>query len=335
MTKLKVVDDREKPNADGLIENSKGGTEMMARGLKARLDRELYDKFNIVKSRVSDNSFSDDKINLFWAHDLVQDPAHRLGEKEIRDRFAKFIFVSEWQKQQYQDYLGIAPSKSVVLKNAIEPITTKFSDKELKKGEPLRLIYHTTPHRGLSILVPLIEELAKTKNIHLDVYSSFSIYGWDHGDTAYEPLYDRIRKHPNMTYHGYKENSVVRKALKRAHLFAFPSIWVETSCISIIEASSAAVHCLYPNLGALPETTGGFGTMYQFDENIQRHGDYFFTLLSNHIDHLNKVLRKEDSFNEFQDSLGFQKVWTDTRYNWKTRTAQWTNFLNATLREFS
>ena len=41
-----------------------------------------------------------------------------------------------------------------------------------------------------------------------------------------------------MTYHGFKPNDVVRKALSEAHIFAYPSIWVETSCISAIEAMS-------------------------------------------------------------------------------------------------
>ena len=87
--------------------------------------------------------------------------------------------------------------------------------------------------------------------IHFDVYSSFEAYGWKERDKPYEEVFKTIREHDGMTYHGFKPNDVVRKALSEAHIFAYPSIWVETSCISAIEAMSAGVQIVCPNLGAL------------------------------------------------------------------------------------
>ena len=87
--------------------------------------------------------------------------------------------------------LGVPYDKSLVLKNAIDPMDPKLIDKPDPK-EQVRLIYHTTPHRGLELLVPImdwIEEQLPEVNWHLDVYSSFGIYGWEDRDKPYEGLF--------------------------------------------------------------------------------------------------------------------------------------------------
>ena len=91
-------------------------------------------------------------------------------------------------------------------------------------------------------------------NVHLDVFSSFNAYGWAERDEPYQELFDKIEAHPQMTYHGFKPNNIVRNALQKAHIFAYPSIWMETSCIALMEAMSAGLMCVHPNLAALPET---------------------------------------------------------------------------------
>jgi len=104
----------------------------------------------------------------------------------------------------------------------------------------IRLIYTPTPHRGLEILVPVFEHIVRDMpDIHLDIFSSFNLYGWKERDKAYEKLFERIDAHPQMTNHGTVKNSVVRDYLGKSHIFAYPSIWKETSGITLIEAMSS------------------------------------------------------------------------------------------------
>ena len=56
--------------------------------------------------------------------------------------------------------------------------------------------------------------------------------------------------------------------LKEMHIYAFPSIWVETSCISAIEAMGAGCEIVTTNLGALYETCTPFGKLVGFDRNL-------------------------------------------------------------------
>lgn len=308
------------PSKDGTYKGAMGGTEMMMQGLKDRVSSDLLEQFQIICSRVRE---LDDKPRVLWLHDLWNDPeASHLQDAESRKRFEKLVFVSNYQLQTYNLGLGVPYSDSIVLKNAIEPITWKD-----KNDDVIRLIYHTTPHRGLNILVASFEALAKDygDNIHLDVYSSFNAYGWPERDKPYENLFESIKNHPQMTYHGYQPNHVIRKALQEAHIFAYPNTWIETSCISAIEAMSAGCQVVCPNLGALPETTGGFATMYQFNEDVNAHANHFVNIL-NHAIHM----QKNDK--NWKQKMLFQKNWVDNNYNWNVRSQEWKFFLQDLLR---
>lgn len=301
-------------NSDGTYADAKGGTEMMADKIQSALvESGLQDKINIIHSRVRD--VDPDKKNLYIVHDTWNDPesAH-LKDPELRKRFEKIIFVSNQQLQTFKYGLGVPYSESLVMKNAIEPIELTPCGKPTDK---INIIYHTTPHRGLELLVPAFEHLAQTyKNIHLDVYSSFQIYGWDQRDIPYQPVFNRIRNHPQMTYHGFQPNEVVREALKRAHIFAYPNIWAETSCIAAIEAMSAGCDVVCPNFEALAETTSGFATEYQFNEDMQEHLNVFATHLEHSIVNINSEFTKS--------RLVAAKSVIDAQYDWETvRKNQW------------
>ena len=122
-----------------------------------------------------------------------------------------------------------------------------------------------------------------------------------------------------MTYHGFQENSVVREALQQAHIYAYPNVWPETSCISVIEAMSAGCQIVCPNFAALPETTGHFATMYQFSEDMNFHANVFANMLHAAIENHNTE--------DMQRKMMFQKNWTDNFYNWDLRADEWTGFL--------
>ena len=327
--KLNIVDDTKKddddefsmgPTIDGTYTDAKGGTELMNKALYERVDNDLLDKFYLIKSRVR---WTDPKRpNLLWLHDTWDDPeSQHLKDAEARKRFAKLIFVSNYQLQTYNLALGVPYHESFVMKNAIDPIP--YAE---KPKDRINLIYHTTPHRGLNIAVAAMKELAKLHGdkIHLDVYSSFEAYGWPDRDKPYLSLFDEIREHPNMTYHGFQENGVVREALQKAHIYAYPNIWPETSCISAIEAMSAGCQVVCPNHAALPETTGGFATMYQFSEDMNQHANVFANFLNASIENHNSE--------DMQRKMAFQKNWTDNFYNWDLRAAEWTGLLQGLLK---
>jgi len=294
---------------------SQGGTEMMKRGLAERLPDGLADDFQIICSRVRD--LDDSKIRVYWLHDLPEDPeTNHLADANSRNRFHKFVFCGQWQYYRYQHMLGMPyDTNSAVIETAIDPITPAEKSKD-----EIRLVYSSTPQRGLALLVPVFEKLAeKHDNIVLDVFSSFKIYGWDDADKQFEPLYERCRNHPRINYHAFASNDVVRETLAKAHIHAYPSIWTECNSRSVIEAMSAGMLCVHPNFGGLVDTSGGMNYMYQGHANHNIHANIFYHALDNAINVVNTE--------EVQTYLKLVKMYADNRYNWKKITQQWIDLL--------
>ena len=223
--------------------------------------------------------------------------------------------------QGYIERYDIPWSKCIVLQNAIVPI-----EEHKKPTDKIRLAYWATPHRGLNILVPVFQKLCeKYDNIELDVYSSFKLYGWDKRDEQYQPLFDQCLDDPKINYHGTVPNDVLRENLKNTHIMAYPSTWLETSCICLMEAMSAGLLCVHPNYGALPETSANWTNMYQWYEDQNEHASHFYAALDASIESLQ---------NEgVQSRISSQASYANVFYGWPLREFQWEQFLVSLLDE--
>jgi UDP-glucose:(glucosyl)LPS alpha-1,2-glucosyltransferase len=300
-----------------------GGTELMMRALyDGRLPRELLQEFQIIPGRVRD--LDSNKIRLLWMHDLPNDPESQHLADGGWSKFHKLVFVSQFQMQAYIQHFNIPWSKCVVMSNAINPLE-QIKDKPTDK---IKIIYHSTPHRGLNILYSVFEKLAENQpDIELDVYSSFSLYGWEERDESFKELFDLINVHPQCNYYGAVSNEDVRAAVSQSHIFAYPSIWPETSCLCLMEAMSAGALCVHPNYAALPETAANWTLMYQWQDDINAHANMFYGCLGTAID----LIRTDRDNTNMR--LGNQKGYVDLFYGWELRTRQWKAMLESMLNE--
>lgn len=304
---------------DELSANARGGTELMGERLESSIDPQLLSNFQIIRSRVRE--LDETKVRVLWLHDLPEDPeSHHLANGGWK-KFARLVFVSNWQMQQYIKAYDIPHSRCIVMANAIYPI-----EQHEKPSDKISLAYWSTPHRGLNILVPVFEKLAeKHDNIELNVFSSFSLYGWGERDEPYKPLFEQCEAHPRINYYGALPNDELREYLKNQHILAFPSTWTETSCLVLMEAMSAGMLCVHSNLGALFETAANWTTMYQYQEDVQEHAAHFYHNLNDAIGYLNDE--------SIQSRLASQKGYADVFYNWEIRAKQWEALLQSLVNE--
>lgn len=299
---------------DELSKNAMGGSELMKYKLVELLGEEYLSDFQIFVSRVQEE-LDLNKIKIYWHQDMPMDPACDVLKNGGWRKFDYFVFNSDWQMNMFNLYHGVPYSRSVVLQNAINPIEVGEKPKS-----PIKLIYHSTPHRGLQLLVPVFEKLAeKYDDIELDVYSSFKIYGWEQRDQEFKALFDKCKSHPKINYYGSVPNAEVKAALAKAHIFAYPCIWQETSCIALMEAMSAGLVCVHPNLAALYDTSGHLTRMYQWHEDNTAHAQRFYGVLEETINNV----RDGDVKNE----VDFTKVYADIRFSWEKRVLEWKYFL--------
>ena len=300
-----------------------GGTELMKKWLYEEMEKRepgLHDKFQFISTRVRK---LEKKQRILWVHDLANDPeVQHLKEKDNWGKYERVVFVSHWQQYQFQAYLGLPYDQGIVIQNAIHPIPVH---KKPKKDDKINVCYFSTPHRGLEVVLDAWDFMRNTletgKNAELNIYSSFELYDRKHMDEQFRHIYKRAKDLDGVNYHGTVTNDEIREMLKTQHIMSYPSIYEETSCITLIEACSAGCLSVVPNLGAIPETGANFPWMYGWEPDPKRHAQVHGHILSRAIEHF----WDED----VQNLLKIQQNYFDMFYNWSLRGGQWQQFLHA------
>lgn len=307
---------------DSVSVNAASGTELMLKALDQRIDQSLVERVSIGRAIML---FDQSKPKIYWTHNLPG----QMRISEVSENIAlhpsnrwkyvdNIVFVSEWQKQQYLKHYQFTDEdqrRFTVLGNAITPIRN-----HKKPDGKIKLIYMSVPERGLALLYDVFEKIAPKYNIELEVYSSYKIYGVPQVDIVHKQILDKVKSHPKIKYYGTVSNTKIHEALERCHIFAYPSTFLETSCISLIEAMSAKCICVHSDIGALPETAGGHTVMYPFTKNRAEHADLFQAQLEKAI---GMIIEGQ------LDGLDEQKHYADVKYSWDKRIQEWDEYLRS------
>lgn len=299
---------------------SNGGTERVVRRVERDVDPALLEQCQIFPSRVR-GELDPTKVRIYHAHDTAEDPESQraLGDGRWR-RFHKVVFVSNWQMGEFIRLYGIDWDRCAVVRNAVDPVPTEGP----WQTDLVRLIYTSTPQRGLDVLAAVFDEVsAEDPRVALDVFSSFGLYGWEEADKQFEPLFSRLRANPQVTVHGARPNEEVRAALTRAHVFAYPSTWAETSCLCLMEAMTAGLVCVHPNLGALYETAGALTQCYQWTPDKTAHAAVFKRELKRAIARVREMTTVDHGL----------VAYARRSFSWESRIAQWNELLSGLMNE--
>ena len=308
--------------------NPRGGTEILKEQLIAQLEPGSVDGINLMGSICHPSLVEKDKTNILWQHLSYDQPnVQYMKDRKFVDSIDYFVYVSAWQYNKFREHFKIPEYKSFVIKNATQPfeiIPKPSLTLPVVPQNKIKLLYTSTPWRGLAVLIKAIDILNKTRDdFEVDIYSSTKIYGSQFEENEkgkFDILFDKCKNTKNVNYLGYASNDQIRKALRTSHIYAYPSIFEETSCLAVIEAMSAGCHVVTTNYGALPETCGEFATIIEFDSSGQNLIDRYADTLNSVIDNYKNDLYKED--------LEMQIKYYNKYYSWNTRITEWNNFLN-------
>jgi len=208
------------------------------------------------------------KRKVLWCHDHSY--PGQLTEKRIENMDA-LVVLSEWQRARFERLYPTTKDKLVIRRNGIalealgEPKFAK-ADKPWSEREP-RCIYSSSADRGLDVLLgiwPMIREQVPEAELHI-------FYGWK--------TYDAVAK-INPALYAYKAKVLelleaaggeaggvfmrgrlgqaeLAAEMQEARVLAYPTAFLETSCISAMEAKAAGLPIVTSDLGALHETAAG------------------------------------------------------------------------------
>jgi glycosyltransferase involved in cell wall biosynthesis len=302
----------------------RGATEIQHELLEKYVSKDLLDKVQICTSIPGKVPLNPNKINILWQKNSY-DQGNLQEFFKNKSRFNEYdwyVFNSHWTYEKFRYFFGIPEDKSIVIKNGTDNFPER---KKYKKGDPIKIIHHCTPWRGLNVLL-LAMQMVKNKDIILDVYSSCDVYGSDfsqYHSKEFEPLYEQAEKLSNVNYIGYKPNEYIKEHMADYQLFVYPSIFEETFCMSALEALASGVHVITTNFGALPETCSEWPVYINFTKNHELLAESF----AHAIDSSAVYLHEEDMQKYLDDQQKFYKKF----YSWDRKGSEWTNFLTGAI----
>ena len=301
-----------------------GGTELQYNLLYKYVDNKLLENFQITTSVPEKIPLAKDKINILWEQNSYDQPnvAPWMKDKSNHNKYDWYVFNSHWCAEKYRMMFQLPAHKCTVIKNAIDQF---YGRAVYQKGQPVKILFTSTPWRGLNVLLGAMQ-LIKNPLISCDVYSSTKIYGSSFDETnkdLYEPLFEQARQIKNVNYLGFASNETILKSITNYHLYVYPNIWEETSCISAIEALAHGLYGIVTNYGALYETCSEWPLYVQYQSDYKMLAQHFAYAIEGIVGQLHQP--------GMQELLTSQQMFYKKFYNWENRKHEWTNFLQGVL----
>lgn len=202
------------------------------------------------------------KARWFWTGDGADQYINfGLGDRRVTGRIDRLLAVSNWHAHHLCAESGFPIERAFVVRNGVH--LPWFAGSEPRQRR--RLIYTSTPYRGLELVPSIYTELKnRCTDIELHVFSGLKVYDTDTPFTGprqeeFDRLLPQLHALPDCTVHGNILQKDLSRELMRSGLYFYPNTWRETSCICCIEAKAAGCPIVTSAFGALPETVGGSG----------------------------------------------------------------------------
>ena len=299
----------------------KGGTEIQLGFLKKHVAPELLAKINLTVSIPEKEPVVIDKTNVLWVHNSYDQPnvAPWFKNKLNHRKYDWYVFNSHWTYEKYRYVFDIPTEASLVIKNGFDDLVIKTNFDPKPK---IKMVYTSTPWRGLDVLLAAMEAVKHNKFIELDVYSSTQIYGEQfkaQNDKAFEPLYEKAKTTPNVNFKGYIEHPKLMEILHTYDVYIHPSTFEETFCVAAMEALAAGLIVVTTDLGALPETCAEFPVYVPYMKDKKLLAQKFAYTI-------NALPALVNSANP--EALKFQQDYYRNFYHWSIIKGYWERFLN-------
>ena len=223
-------------------------------------------------------------------------------------RIDGIIALCDWHKKFLLETYDVDPKKIFILGNAID--ANLFNENITK--EKNRFIYTSMANRGLDKLIEYFHEIKKKlTDAHLYIYRGKEDFT--------DQMIEEMVKYDYIHYMGAVDNTALIKEFQKSDFWFYPTNWLETYCISALEAQLAGCVCITSNIGALTTTVGNRGILLKnnlFTEEYKQEA-------------LNAVINIANN-NEIKTLLQENgKEWAKLQ-TWENRANEWIDVFNLT-----
>jgi glycosyltransferase involved in cell wall biosynthesis len=168
------------------------------------------------------------------SHDLEGDDA---WTPERAAGFERILVLCAAQRADYERRFPFLSDRLSVWSNGIPAAKFAAWDREAPKRHPKRLIWSSSPDRGLFHMLAIFRRAFEyDEELRLEV-----AYGLDTLPAAWKAYRERLERlldHPGVTCHGRLPQSRLHDLMRSSGLWVYPTTWSESSCITAMEAQA-------------------------------------------------------------------------------------------------
>jgi glycosyltransferase involved in cell wall biosynthesis len=232
--------------------------------------------------------------NIIWCHVPSLYMPYHYEQYFVKEFIVKdidmFLVQSEFHKNNLSKAYNIPKEKFYVVNNHFNPIEYKEKSKKT-----LTFMYNSQAMRGLDILLEAFGNV-KDKNIELIIHTCDCNECISMTNISYDSkvLLDQDSRIKMLGYTSLEEYI---NTLQKANAYIYPCTFEETAAIGVMEAMSAGAMVVTTDLGALPDTTGGFAKIIKNApitvEEVRSNKKKMVKIFTKEIKKSIKILRKE------------------------------------------
>jgi 2-polyprenyl-3-methyl-5-hydroxy-6-metoxy-1,4-benzoquinol methylase/glycosyltransferase involved in cell wall biosynthesis len=207
------------------------------------------------------------KVRWLWVHDVFAMNAthpHLLQADRV-------LALSDWHKGFLADHHNLSLEQIGRTRNGIDlgRFDNPFVEHIAAARNPKKVVYSSSPDRGLPVLLHVWPEIRKrVPDAELHVFYGFfnwqkmaEAVGGEQGQRqleAIQTLTSRLRElEPHgVTMHGKVDQQTLAREFLSAGVWAYPTWFSETSCLTAMEAQAAGLRIVTSSIAALNETVG-------------------------------------------------------------------------------
>lgn len=245
----------------------------------------------------------DQLMQSAWDFKILPKNAKYLLENMI-DKIDGIVVLTEWHRNGILDFYNFDPDKVVIIGNAIDVTRYNKSIQRVKN----RFIYTSDPSRGLEQLVTHFYKIRqKLPDAELWIYRDESSF-----TNSYQSLLTLIKMIPYIKFMGRVENNDLVEHQMMADYWYYPTAFLETYCVSALEALMAGCICITSDIGALKDVISNRGVLVP--EPV--HTEEYFNKALEHI----MTFANNEELKERTRANGI--LWAQNE-TWETRGKEW------------
>lgn len=183
-----------------------------------------------------------------WCHDLQVQGA------ELTKNYDKMIALSEFHKNYLKETQMVPDEKILLGFNGINP---RDFDYPKDQKDPLKVVFSSSPDRGLVQSIDIVKRAREISGLDVKLhcfYGTANMRKMGHVAWA-EAIEKKIEDNKEFViFHGFVPKKELTMHFFNAAVWIYPADFIETSCITAMEAMCASAYPIVRDMGALKYT---------------------------------------------------------------------------------